>query len=141
MLNFIARRAFVDASLCLLGTATTWRAHADELETKQIERYAASVRGPGDAGLTAWGEPWSNGCAWSTPAGLPPLEREAAVPSWLEGQWRVKSRLDSVRFPMGKQVLSESVPGVRMVRRPASIPACLVAHVLISSLVLPLVTP
>lgn len=115
MYNAVARRAFLDASICLLGVATSRpaRGTTEDATAKQIERLAAAVRGPGDAGLSAWGQPWSNGCAWSAPAA--PLEREAVLPPWLEGQWKVSSRLESVRFPMGKQLLSESTPGVRMV--------------------------
>jgi len=76
-----------------------------------VERLAESIRAKGDAGLSAWGEPWSNGCAFENP---PPLDKEAVLPTWLEGRWRAKAQLDSVSFPMGRRVLSETVPGVRM---------------------------
>jgi hypothetical protein len=78
-----------------------------------LQTLAASVRGGGDAGLSAWGEKWSASCSWSaTPA---PLAGAAvALPDWLAGRWRVSSSIDGVTFPSGRKFITEAMPGVRM---------------------------
>ena len=72
-----------------------------------------ALRGPGTAGFSAWGEPWSDTCSWSSRP--PAISSEAPLPEWLAGQWRVSSKLEGVRLPLGRSFLSETAPGVRMV--------------------------
>ena len=36
------------------------------------------------------------------------------MPPWLEGRWRVKTNVDGVSFPIGRQYVSEALPGFRM---------------------------
>jgi len=77
-----------------------------------VKRLATAIRAPGDAGLTAWGQPWSTSCSWGS---YPTAPVETVLPRWLVGRWRVKSKVDGVSFPMGRNLISESLPGVRMV--------------------------
>ena len=72
----------------------------------------SAIRAQGDAGISSWGKPWSDTCAWSAVA--PPLNGDIELPAWLVGRWRVRSRLDGLNFPLGREFLSQAVPGVRM---------------------------
>ena len=80
-----------------------------------LTSFAEAVRASGDAGLSAWGKTYSNSCSWSSSPG--DVSSEAPLPRWLEGRWRVSSKLDSVTFPMGRRVISstDAIPGKRMV--------------------------
>merc|ERR1711920_1047641 len=51
-------------------------------------------------------------CAWSS--NPPPLKSTVNLPCWLEGNWRVLSRIQDVTFPLGRKFISDTVPGVRM---------------------------
>lgn len=76
-----------------------------------LKGLAAQLRGKGD-NINAWGQPWSASCAWSSKP--PSLDAEPRLPPWLEGQWRVTSRLEGVSFPLGRSFLTDLTPGARM---------------------------
>jgi len=71
----------------------------------------SAVRG-GGSGISSWGQPWSTTCAWSS--NPPPLKSTVNLPCWLEGNWRVQSRIQDVTFPLGRKFISDTVPGLRM---------------------------
>ena len=92
----------------IAASPTTTTARAD------LAAAAAAVRAPPDAQLfSAWNQPYSRECSWSaSPAAV---AAQALIPTWLRGRWTVEqTALDGVSFPIGRRVLSESVPGVRM---------------------------
>lgn len=82
--------------------------------SERLQRFGAAVRAPANPniGISSWGEAWSATCSWSPK--LAPIESQAPLPSWLEGRWRVTSKLDGVDFPIGRKFITETMPGVRM---------------------------
>lgn len=85
------------------------------VDEQRLQRLASAVRGSGDAGLSAWGQPWSSSCSWSASPQRVSSEEAVAIPAWLQGRWRVSSTaLDKVSFPIGRKFITESMPGVRM---------------------------
>lgn len=137
----LSRRLLVGAAACCV-TQPPQPLHA-LVEDARLLSFAQSVRAGGDAGLSVWGEPWSNTCTWGTTPQLAPTE--ADLPGWLAGKlqelrtrdnrssharawrserltpiapsagrWRATSSLEKVSFPLGRKLLSEAVPGVRM---------------------------
>ena len=107
----LERRALLCSSL--LGTGTLLSPPASSTTPpERLERLSTSVRGAGDAGISSWGQPWSNACSWSAKPVV--LDAQAALPAWLEGRWRVTSSMDGASFPLGRKFLSETMPGVRM---------------------------
>lgn len=114
----VGRRSAVlsAAALCssILNGAPDLTAAAATEPDAGLGRLVSAVRGGGYAGLTDWGQPWSNTCSWSA-SPEPAASTAVVLPRWLQGRWRVTSAVDGVSFPLGRKFLSEAVPGYRMV--------------------------
>ena len=125
--NVLPRRSAIAAACLALngGSMNQWNLDGDPLNLQPkavaaaeaptqetLLRLSGAVRAGGDAGLSSWGAPWSSTCSWS--ASLDAVSC-APLPPWLQGRWRVTSKLESVRFPLGKKAVNDRLPGVRMV--------------------------
>lgn len=84
---------------------------APTLPATGLKGVAAQLRGKGD-NINAWDQPWSTRCAWSSKP--PSIDAEPPLPPWLEGEWRVTSKLEGVSFPLGRTFLTDLTPGARM---------------------------
>ena len=111
----LSRRFAVCGALCFALPPALRPGDAVAVDTTRLERYSTSIRGPGDAGLSAWGEAWSNSCSWYSTPETPSSSAAAALPKWLQGKWQVTSSLDDVSFPIGRKFAWNDIPGKRMV--------------------------